>query len=253
MNATIRKVRALAGKDFADLIKNPTMFVVCLMPIGFMVLYRFVIGDAATSAGVTMGELAAASEEIATFMLGSSLCMTIGMVASMIVLYGIAEEKEKHTLRTLMLANVRASEVVISKSSVALLAVTVVNAACFFVAEGQLSWLAPYLVLGLVGALPVVFVSLVLGLACRDQMTAGFYSVPVLLVALVPIFGMLGEGAARIASFSPLGGIYELMGLAIEGALFTEAAVVPLLVTMAWIAAGALMFAALFRRLARDN
>ena len=122
MNATIRKVRALAGKDFADLIKNPTMFVVCLMPIGFMLLYRFVIGDAATSAGVTMGELAAASEEIATFMLGSSLCMTIGMVASMIVLYGIAEEKEKHTLRTLMLANVRASEVVISKSSVALLA-----------------------------------------------------------------------------------------------------------------------------------
>ena len=80
MNATIRKVRALAGKDFADLIKNPTMFVVCLMPIGFMVLYRFVIGDAATSAGVTMGELAAASEEIATFMLGSSLCMTIGMI-----------------------------------------------------------------------------------------------------------------------------------------------------------------------------
>lgn len=43
------------------------------------------------------------------------------------------------------------------------------------------------------------------------------------------------------------------MGLAIEGALFTEAAVVPLIVTMAWIAAGALMFAALFRRLARDN
>ena len=84
-------------------------------------------------------------------------------------------------------------------------------------------------------------------------MTAGFYSVPVLLVALVPIFGMLSEGAARIASFSPLGGIYELMGLAIEGALFTEAAAVPLLVTMAWIAAGALMFAALFRRLARDN
>lgn len=253
MNATIRKVRALAGKDFSDLIKNPTMFVVCLMPIGFMVLYRFVIGDAATSAGVTMGELAAASEEIATFMLGSSLCMTIGMVATMIVLYGIAEEKEKHTLRTLMLANVRASEVVISKSSVALLAVTVVNAVCFFVAEGQLSLLAPYLALGIVGALPVVFVSLVLGLACRDQMTAGFYSVPVLLVALVPIFGMLGEGAARIASFSPLGGIYELMGLAIEGALFTKAAVAPLIVTVAWIAAGALVFAALFRRLARDN
>ena len=28
------------------------------------------------------------------------------MVASMVLIYGIAEEKEKHTLRTLMLANV---------------------------------------------------------------------------------------------------------------------------------------------------
>ena len=244
MEATLRKTGALLGKDLKDVVKNPTMLVCCLLPVGFMLFYKNAVG------GGMEGE---AAEAFSSMLVSWSLLFTATMVASLATLNAIAEEKEKHTLRTLMLANVRASEVVISKSSVALLAVTVVNAACFFVAEGQLSWLAPYLVLGLVGALPVVFVSLVLGLACRDQMTAGFYSVPVLLVALVPIFGMLSEGAERIASFSPLGGIYELMGLAIEGALFTEAAVVSLIVTMAWIAAGALVFAALFRRLARDN
>lgn len=253
MNASLRKIRALTAKDFADLFKNPTMFVVCLMPIGFMLLYRIVIGDTAAQAGLAEGQLAAAGTEITTFLLGSALCMTVGMVASMIVLYGIAEEKEKHTLRTLMLANVSAREVVASKSIVALCAVTVVNAACFFVAEGQVSWLPAYLLLGLLGALPVVFISLVLGLACRDQMTAGFYSVPVLLVALIPMFGMMGEGPARVAAVSPLGGVYDLMELAVRGELFTDAAVLPLVVTVAWIAAGALVFAALFRRLSRDN
>ena len=39
MDATIRRVGALAAKDLADLFKNPTMLVVLLMPIGFMMLF----------------------------------------------------------------------------------------------------------------------------------------------------------------------------------------------------------------------
>lgn len=253
MNTSLRKIGALCAKDAVDLFKNPTMFVVCLMPVGFMLLYRFIIGDAAAGSGLDADRLALAAPAITVFMLGSALCMTIGMVGSMIMLYGIAEEKEKHTLRTLMLANVSAGEVAIAKSIVALATTTVVNAACFFVAGGPLPLLGIYLVLGAVGAIPIVLASLVLGLACRDQMTAGFYSVPVLLVALVPIAGMTSEELARIASFTPLGGVYDLMGLAIEGGLASGAAVLPAAVTAAWIVAGAAVFAALFRRLVRDN
>lgn len=253
MNASLRKIGALVAKDATDLFKNPAMAVVCLMPIGFMALYRVVIGDATADAGLDAAQAMLAGREIIKFTLGAALCITIGMIGSMIMIYGIAEEKEKYTLRTLMLANVRAGEVAASKCVVSVAAIAVVNLACFFVAGGNLPWLAPYMVLGVVGSLPVVLVSLVLGLACRDQMTAGFFSVPVVLAALVPMFGMADEGLARITSLSPLGGIYDLMGLAVDGALMSAEAIAPLAVTGAWIVVGCVLFAALFKRVSRDN
>ena len=125
MNAAMRKTGALLAKDFADLVRNPTMLVVCLMPIGFMALYLFMIGDA--TSGLDAEAQSAVDPIVKQFILGSSLCMTVGMVCTMTVLYGIAEEKEKRTLRTLMLANVGASQVVASKAVVSLVAATLVN------------------------------------------------------------------------------------------------------------------------------
>ena len=253
MNTALRKTGALLAKDFADLFKNPTLLVVCLLPIAFMALYSFMIGDAAGGSDLTAEQQEAVGPVIGQFMLGSSLCMTVGMVCTMTVLYAIAEEKEKRTLRTLMLANVGASQVVASKAVVALVASTVVNAVCFFVAGGEPGMLGAYLALGIVGSLPVILFSLVLGLACRDQMTAGVYSVPVLLVALVPMFGMANETIEKVSHWLPTGGVYDLIGLAVGGRLFSSDALAPLAVTAAWAAVGAVVFAALFKRLARDN
>lgn len=250
MNAAMRKTGALLAKDFADLFKNPTLLVVCLLPIAFMALYSFMIGDAAGGSDLTAEQQEAVDPVISQFMLGSSLCMTLGMVCTMTVLYGIAEEKEK---RTLMLANVGASQVVASKAVVALVASTVVNAVCFFVAGGEPGMLGAYLALGVVGSLPVILFSLVLGLASRDQMTAGVYSVPVLLVALVPMFGMANETIEKASHWLPTGGVYDLIGLAMDGRLLSQDALAPLGVTLAWIVVGAVVFAALFKKLARDN
>lgn len=253
MNAAMRKTGALLAKDFADLFKNPTLLVVCLLPIAFMALYSFMIGDAAGGSDLTAEQQEAVDPVISQFMLGSSLCMAVGMVCTMTVLYGIAEEKEKRTLRTLMLANVGASQVVASKAVVALVASTVVNAVCFFVAGGEPGMLGAYLALGVVGSLPVILFSLVLGLASRDQMTAGVYSVPVLLVALVPMFGMANETIEKASHWLPTGGVYDLIGLAMDGRLLSQDALAPLGVTLAWIVVGAVVFAALFKKLARDN
>ena len=253
MNAALRKTGALLAKDLADLFKNPTMLVVCLLPIAFMALYSFMVGDAAGGSDLTAEQQEAVGPVIGQFMLGSSLCMTVGMVCTMTALYGIAEEKEKRTLRTLMLANVGASQVVASKAVVALVASAAVNAVCFFVAGGEPGMLGAYLALGIVGSLPIILFSLVLGLACRDQMTAGVYSVPVLLVALVPMFGMANETIEKVSHWLPTGGVYDLIGLAVGGRLFSSDALAPLAVTAAWAAVGAVVFAALFKKLARDN
>ena len=50
--------------------------------------------------------------------------------------------------------------------------------------------------------MPVILVSLVVGLASRDQMTAGLYSVPVLLLTMAPIFGSFSEGIRAVVRFA---------------------------------------------------
>ena len=53
MNANTRKIAVLCGKDARDVLQNPTMLISCLMPIGFMLLYRYMMrrigGDAANT------------------------------------------------------------------------------------------------------------------------------------------------------------------------------------------------------------
>lgn len=253
MSASLRRVAALADKDAQDLFRNPTMLAVLLMPVGFMLLFRLIIGDTASGADPTWGALPAPDRAVQRFLLGAGLCMSVGMVASMVLIYGIAEEKERRTLRTLMLAGVRAGEIAAAKGAVALAAVAAVSSACFFVAGADPALFACYLALTVLGAVPVILISLVLGLASRDQMTAGFFSMPALLVTLVPTFGMAGEAIERIGSVTPLGGILRLLSLAADGRLTAAGALEPLAVTGAWTAIGAIAFAVLHRRLFRDN
>ncbi|MEI3232246.1 MAG: ABC transporter permease [Gordonibacter pamelaeae] len=44
MEATLRKTGALLGKDLKDVVKNPTMLVCCLLPVGFMLFYKNAVG-----------------------------------------------------------------------------------------------------------------------------------------------------------------------------------------------------------------
>ena len=53
--------------------------------------------------------------------------------------------------------------------------------------------------------------------------------------------------------FFPIGGMYELVNLLLAGDLYTTEAIVPIVVTLAWIAVTAVAFVLLFKRLTRDN
>ena len=248
MNASMRKVGALRSKDFRDLFKNPTMIVSCVLPIGFAAIYRFMWGD---MVGGASGE--GFDYFLTAMLLNMSLCMTVGMVCTLTVVSGMAEEKEKHTLRTLMLANVSAAQIVVARSIVTLVMTAVVEAACFFVAGAPVEYFGPYMAIGMVGALPILFFALVLGLAARDQMTASLYGVPLVLLAVLPMMGMASPSMGEIARFAPTGGMTDLLGLLLEGDLWTADAVMPLVMLAVWIVLGVVVFALLFKRLARDN
>jgi ABC-2 type transport system permease protein len=241
MRTSLRKTTALLIKDLRDAFKNPTILFCCLLPVLFVFAQNEMArgrGDAATTIA---------------FLLPDALCLSAGTIGAMAALYSVAEEKEKHTLRTLMLANVRAGQIFLSKGLVTLLLITAVNALCFLVLGGEPLQALPLVLVGALGAMPVILISLVLGLAGRDQMTAGIFSIPILLIALAPMLGQYGDGIASVARLSPTGGMVELCGLLLRGQLFGTDAIVPLAVTAAWIALGFVVYASLFKRLIRDN
>lgn len=76
MEAALRKTSALLGKDMKDLVKNPTVLLGCLLPVGFIALYSQTMGDAS-------GEAAdAARHQFLTM----ALFMTVGMTGCMTAL-----------------------------------------------------------------------------------------------------------------------------------------------------------------------
>ena len=257
MSDAARKVAALVRKDAVDLVRNPSIAVCLVLPIAFAGMFRVVtngLDDEAAALGATETGVAAVGGAVQAFLLSSALCMCIGMIVGMVIVYGIAEEKEKRTLRTLMLANVSAGEIAVARAAVTLAATAAVSAVCFcVVGAADLALLVPSVALCLVGAVPFVLIALVLGLAARDQMTAGMYSVPVVLLALAPMFGMYSEQAARVTALLPTGAMDTLVDLMLAGQLFTAEALVPLAILAAWTVAGAVAFKLLFARLARDN
>ena len=246
MEAVMRKTGALVAKDLKDLVKNPVVFVCCLFPVAFAFLYKFMLGDA-------LGESAEPAAQLTGFLLSTSLCITAGMVAMMASATSLAEEKEKHTLRTLMLANVGAGQILASRALVTLAAIAVVDALCFLVIDGPKGSFVAYLAIGVVGAVPIVLVSLLAGLASRDQMTASLYVTPVFIVAIAPMVGMYSEEAANVVQYFPTGGMDALVKLSVQGDLLSGDAVLPIVVTLVWIAVSLAAFALLFKRLARDN
>ncbi|BAK45279.1 ABC transporter permease [Eggerthella sp. YY7918] len=244
MNAVMRKTSALLTKDFKDVVKNPTMLICTLLPIGFIWLYSQMGSDTAD---------AQQREAMRTYLLSMAFCMAAGMVGSMTILTAIAEEKEKHTLRTLMLANVSAGQILASRAAVAFVSLIIVNVACYFLLDSSLSKLTEFLVIGLLGSVPIMLIALLLGLSSRDQMTAGLYSVPVVLIAFLPAFSAVNEVLGKIAPYFPTGGADKLLRLAMQDSLFTSEALQPLLITLAWIVVTAVGFTLVYKRLARDN
>ena len=175
------------------------------------------------------------------------------MVSSMATITAIAEEKEKHTLRTLMLANVSPEQILLSRGLVALIAIAVVDAACYLVLGQPLAGLPAFLAIGVVGSIPFVLISLLLGLAARDQMSAGLLSVPILLVGIAPMYSQFIDGFSNIASYLPTGGMDKLGTLLAGGALFTSDVVLPAAGMLVWIVVAAIAFALVYKRLSRDN
>ena len=97
------------------------------LPVLFGVMYKFLLGD------ILKGGTG-------SFVIVMCIIMTISIVPLNVLANMVAEEKEKHTLRSLMLANVSATDFLLSKAFVALVLMLIDGILIFLVCQEPMEY-----------------------------------------------------------------------------------------------------------------
>ena len=191
MKLRMHTLAVLIKKDFRLMFTNKNMLIMILLPIGFAVLYQTIFGDV-KEAGMPRN-----------FVL--TLCELLNLSA--IPLTGlammVAEEKEKNTLRVLMLSDVSALEYIFSKIISVLVLMELITIVIFFITATQLSYLPMFLLVTTVTSISMLLFGSVVGLLSKDQMSTSTLSTPLMILFLIPpMFQNMNEVIDKIASIA---------------------------------------------------
>jgi ABC-2 type transport system permease protein len=168
MTFSIKRVSAIVRKEYMDLMKNYQMAIMGIVPIILAVVYS----------KMNIMEPGALASML--------IMMTLIMVPTTIQANMIAEEKEKDTLRGLMLSPANVAEVLTGKSFITIVYTAAVCVACLFIIEVQVNALFMALVI-LVGIISFICIGTFVGLMVN--------SVSVMNTILLPMMFALMFGA----------------------------------------------------------
>lgn len=234
---------ALFKKDMKNCLVNKNIAVMLLLPIGFAALYIFILG----------GQLDAKVTN--SFVLALTGSLVLATIPLNVLAMMIAEEKEKHTLRSLMMANVSASEFLFSKCLVGIILITVESIFIFFVTKQDASLLPQYFSAMIVAAIGITFFGAVVGIASKDQMAAGTLSTPLMVLLLFPtMFADFNDFLRTISKAFPSTSVQTIYASAVNGdGILTTDCLIAYGVCVAWIVIGAIAFSWFYKKRGLDD
>ena len=241
MKLRMHTLAVLIKKDFRLMFTNKNMLIMILLPIGFAVLYQTIFGDV-KEAGMPRN-----------FVL--TLCELLNLSA--IPLTGlammVAEEKEKNTLRVLMLSDVSALEYIFSKIISVLVLMELITIVIFFITATQLSYLPMFLLVTTVTSISMLLFGAVVGLLSKDQMSTSTLSTPLMILFLIPPM-FQNEVIDKIASIVPTTKMMAIINDAMNGmSILSQEHLLDFGIILAWILLGVVTFAMMYRKKGFDN
>ena len=227
----IRICKALFMKDLKNCFVNKNVFLMLALPVLFGDMYKFLLGDIL-------------KEATGSFVIVMCIVMTISIIPLNVLANMVAEEKEKHTLRSLMLANVSATDFLLSKAFVALVLMLIDGILIFLVCQEPIGYLVYFLIFYILASLSVLFFGALVGLLSKDQMSAGTLSSPLMIfLMLPPIFSQLNEMIEKIAVIFPTTSFQTLyLQLSTKQPFFNQDTVIAIIVCIVWIILGVIAF-----------
>ena len=234
MNGKI--IRTLFKKDLKSCLTNKTILLSVLIPVFFCLLYRFLFSGL--------------GEGLEDFVLNACAVFAISIVPTSILPVMIAEEKEKYTLRSLMLARVSGGEFLFSKIAVCLLLTLADAAAVYFLSASRPEDFLMYTAIILLSSAGLCFLGAIAGLTAKDQASAGTISAPLTLLAMLPpLFAGFNDTIGKIAVIFPTTSYQTLFTSASSDSSLTSGRnLAALAVCAVWIIGGAVLFNLFYRK-----
>ncbi len=239
MKVHMRKFKTLLKKDIKDTGKNKNVMIMLVLPLFFALIYSVM-----DFGGQYLDS---------TFVLTLTVLMTVALIPISLLSTVIAEEKEKNTLRTLMLSNVTAGEFLASKAVMTYFYMEIVNILLFFITGQGIADLFRFFLVTTLSSVCTILIGACIGMLAKDQMSTGVVAGPIsILFLLPPIFSQVNDTVELFARYIPSTAMMKLFftGNA-EG--WANSLIFQIAVILVWTAAAGAVFAVLFRKRRLDN
>lgn len=166
-----KRISAIVEKEWKDCFRNPVLLSMAVLPIIFAFLFR-------------------GREEAGGSILSMPLNMALTITGAFVLAMMVAEEKEKHTLRMLMLSPARPFEVLIGKSAIAALMTVAAIILTLLIADTPALPPLALIILLVPSIVMYLAIGILIGLLSRTSMETSFIGMPLHLLFLMgPMFG----------------------------------------------------------------
>ncbi|MEZ7172740.1 ABC transporter permease [Sporosarcina sp. OR05] len=231
MNISLKRVNAIFQKDFKDFSRNWAVSSVLFVPIGLGFMYG--------RAGV---------EDLTSHYLLINLAMA--MVATFVQCCLIAEEKEKNTLRGLMLSPASTMEIIGGKSLLSFILTLGVIVLTSYLSGYQPADTAVIVVAVVLSSLFYIAIGTILGLYSKSVMEASLIVMPVILIfSLGSFITQLADSypILKVALYLPNIQLIELATKVEAGSRFGDV-LVELGIIAAWVVVSFIVTNIIYRK-----
>lgn len=176
------------------ILSNKVILLQVLMPIGLTYIYKFMIDNQESQEQLSVPYL--------------MICLSLSFVLAIggPVLTVMAEEKEKNTLKVLILSGVHLIEYIVSTIILPLLISAIYIIVLPIILNVHIKYLLMYIIVCSLTVIVILLLYLLLGLFAKSQVMAQAFAVPTMLIsAFLPMLSSMNKTISKIIDYSYVG------------------------------------------------
>lgn len=174
MNISYKRIQAIFLKDYKEFSRNYSISIILVFPIFFALLYR-------------------SDDPSQTFMTAFVLNFSFAMLTSFVQACLIAEEKEKNTLRSLMMTPASIFDVLLGKSALVFALSAAVLAVTVYILGYNPDNLIVFIIAVALSIILYTALGTICGLFSKSVMEASLAVFPILILFTASQFGVMFE------------------------------------------------------------